>query len=153
MISEFEQRLKQAMKKEGIKTFTELAKRAEINANSISRWIERGEIPRGASRMMVANALKVSTEWLKDGIGPMEAPPHMQYTEGLPKVDTALSGTEFAKNHLVAILKRCAKDILEHNFDSPEFGLPEISIALSYVQKGSETLNLSGSQATRKGKK
>jgi transcriptional regulator with XRE-family HTH domain len=72
MPQKFADRVKMAMEKEGIATYAELSQRAEVAPNSITRWLEKGEIPRGSSRLALANALNVDTEWLRTGVGEME---------------------------------------------------------------------------------
>lgn len=46
MADTFKSRLDSAMEKKGIKTYADLASPANVNPNSISRWISAGEIPR-----------------------------------------------------------------------------------------------------------
>jgi hypothetical protein len=78
---EFENRLKIAMEKKGVKTFTELARIADISRPTLHNAVKNGGIRNTATRAQVANALGVRTAWLKDGTGPMQA-------EELTQVDT-----------------------------------------------------------------
>jgi transcriptional regulator with XRE-family HTH domain len=68
------ERIKAAMEKEGIKSYAEISRRGGGSPNSLTAWVESGEIPRGASRLALANALNVNVEWLRTGEGAMEAP-------------------------------------------------------------------------------
>lgn len=67
-------RIRIAMEKKGIKKVAELARRAGVSRASVHIWLKCDEIPTPRLRQDVANALGVSTEWLKTGHGPMEAP-------------------------------------------------------------------------------
>ena len=87
------------MDKKDIKTFKDLAKCLGVDPNTVTNWVTRGEVPRGSSRLAIANALNVSTEWLRTGAGemepayvlvpPMKSPFPSTPTVGLPYISSA----------------------------------------------------------------
>lgn len=66
-------RIKHARERAGL-TQAELGERLGVDQTYVSRW-ERDEItPRGSTRLKIANALGVRTEWLRTGEGAMDFP-------------------------------------------------------------------------------
>ena len=107
-------RIRLAMEKTEIKSFEELATLARVGHASIYRWIEKNEIPRGSSRYMLANALNVSEQWLRDGTGPMEAPEPLE-ANLTPEQQEELvekTGDEFIRWDLMVLSAREVEDFL-----------------------------------------
>ena len=87
MSDEFVTRLRLAMDKKGIKNRDDLSIAANVSPATVSNVIKDGKFRRGNTRTLIANALGVSTQWLLDGTGPMEAPQPIQLPDGpLPSV-------------------------------------------------------------------
>ena len=53
-------------------TQEDLAKILETSRTLVSSWEVDRTIPRGSSRLKIAQALRVNNEWLRSGIGPMD---------------------------------------------------------------------------------
>ena len=124
-------RIRFAMEKTEIKSFEELATLARVGHASIYRWIEKNEIPRGSSRYMLANALNVSEQWLRDGTGPMEAPEPLE-ANLTPEQQEELvekTGDEFIRWDLMVLSARAVEGIL---LDLPERMASEVPAEQAY---------------------
>lgn len=91
-------------------TQDELAEKLHTHSTAVSKW-ERGiNEPRGGTRLRIALALRVSTLWLKDGTGPMEAPAPYTAAEVLPP---APATSEAMMNLAIAATEETTAFLLE----------------------------------------
>lgn len=75
MAQTFADRLKMAMEKAGIATYKELAEIVGVDPNTVTNWVNKGEIARSSARIVVADALRVNINWLHSGQGKMDLGP------------------------------------------------------------------------------
>lgn len=106
MFEKFKDRLDFAMEKKGIKTYSEVARLAKINPNSITRWVAKDGPPRGSSYLALSSILDVSFEWFSTGKGPTE-PEYVLAPVAVPQIPeshlVSLPFISSAWGHLIAI--------------------------------------------------
>ena len=66
-------RIREARESKGW-TQDDLAQRLSTSRTLVSSWEGDKTIPRGGTRLKIANAMDVSTEWLRVGTGPRDLP-------------------------------------------------------------------------------
>jgi transcriptional regulator with XRE-family HTH domain len=108
-------------------TQEDLSEEIHMERTMVSRWERDEAVPRGGTRLKLANALGVSTEWLRTGEGP-NAPP-----EPLPLLDPPPPGASFipAAWLLIKEVLRARKISLEEDALSDLF----VSVAFRCLQE------------------